>query len=238
MIRCIQGVRAAGLPPVFALVYDVFFAVFADLDATLRGVLGEGYRIMPNFWIYHIEPADHDHGFEPHRDAEYADTIGPDGLPTVLTVWLALTDAVPLNSCMYVVPAGRDPDYARSIGDLTPRPPRFALEDIRALPAVARSMSCWTQYIYHWGSRSSRRAAFPRLSYALYCHRGDVAPVDQVLEVPSTLRLVDRLAYACRGLARYSYLALRDAPDSQPILDFFEAQLARVGLTGAWSTTR
>jgi len=227
MLRCIDAVVAAGLPATFALVYDVFFEVFADLHVMLQGVLGPGYTIIPNFWLYYIEPSDEAHGFEPHRDGEYADTIADDGLPTVLTVWVALSDATPLNSCMYVVPAGRDPGYASAIHSLHQDAAGIRLEDIRSLPAAAGTVSCWTQYIYHWGSRSSHRAPAPRVSYAVYCQRGDVEPVESVsLEVPSPLSFQARLAYACRGLHRYSYLALRDAAGAGPVLEFLTQNMA------------
>jgi hypothetical protein len=96
----------------FALVYDVFYEAFAHFDGILAGILGCGYQLIPNFWVYHIGTSDQVKGFEPHRDAEYVETIGLDGMPTVLTLWVAVTDATPLNSCMYVVPRNRDPQYA------------------------------------------------------------------------------------------------------------------------------
>ena len=116
------------------------------------------YLLVPNFWIYYIEPSDSGKGFEPHRDAEYANTIGTDGIPTVLTLWISVTEATPLNSCMYLVPKHRDPQYDQAIRDLETGGTQFALEDIRALPTQAGTLSCWDQYVYHWGSRSSKRA--------------------------------------------------------------------------------
>lgn len=226
MLRCIERVRAAGLPETFALVYDVFFRVFADLHPLLTPLLGPRYRLIPNFWIYYIETSDRGHGFEPHRDAEYPGTIGEDGVPTVLTLWLALTDATALNSCMYVVPAGRDPGYHAAIDSLHQDGAGIRLEDIRALPAAAGTVSCWDQYIYHWGSRSSARAPAPRVSYAFYCQRSDVSVDPVTVAVPSPMSFRERLAYACRGLHRYSYMALRESPEERPVLDFLERHMA------------
>lgn len=169
MVRCIEAVRRRGLPITFAVVYDVFFEAFADMHVALESVLGTGYHVLPNFWIYYIERSDDSHGFKPHRDAEYTGTIGDNGLPTVLTVWVALTEATPLNSRMYVVPRGRDPGYGRAVHDLGQDGAGIALEDIRALPSEPGAVSCWTQYLYHWGSRSSHRAPEPRVSFALSC---------------------------------------------------------------------
>jgi hypothetical protein len=157
MLGCIESVRKAGLPVMYALVYDVFYRAFYYFDTALAHVLGPEYKLIPNFWVYYIEPSDGGKGFEPHRDAEYADTIGADGLPTVLTLWVAVTDATPLNSCMYVLPATRDPQYAQAIHDLDTGATGFALEDVRALPARAGTLSCWDQYIFHWGRHTAGR---------------------------------------------------------------------------------
>lgn len=230
MLRCIEGVRARGLPATFAVVYDVFLEVFGDLHAMFQGMLGARYGIIPNVWIYYIEQSEHDHGFQPHRDAEYADTINGDGMPTVLTLWLAINDATSLNSCIYVVPRQHDPGYAAAIHSLDQEPPEIELADIRALPVAAGSVLCWDQYVYHWGSRSCHRALAPRVSFTVYCQRGDVEPVDSALvPVPSPVPFDARLAYACRGVHRYSYLALRERPESRPVLDFLTERMTRLG---------
>jgi hypothetical protein len=214
---CIEAVRAAGLPVMFALVYDVFYRAFWHFGP----VLG------PNFWVYYIEASDKGKGFEPHRDAEYKGTLGPDGVPTVLTVWVPITDAIPLNSCMYVVPASRDPQYAQSLHDLQTGGMQFALEDIRAIPAEAGTLNCWNQHIFHWGSRSSRRAAEPRISYALYCQRGDMPPVDgAVIDWRRGIDFPTRLGLICRGMYRYSYLRLEDTTGSEPLLAFLGEHMA------------
>ena len=227
MLQCIETVRQAGFPPMFALLYDVFYAAFAHFDTILTALLGSEYKLIPNFWLYFIETADNGKGFEPHRDAEYADTINADGLPTVLTLWITVTDAVPLNSCMYVVPAHRDPQYAQAVHDLQTGGTQFALEDIRALPTPAGTLSCWDQYLFHWGSRSSKRARRPRISYALYCQRGDMPPVDDTwLDLRSGVDFHTRLGLICRGVHRYSYMSLRASAQSAPLLAFMERHIA------------
>jgi Phytanoyl-CoA dioxygenase (PhyH) len=224
---CIETVRAAGLPVMLALVYDVFYHAFRRFDPVLGRVLGPDYQIVPNFWVYYIEASDKGKGFEPHRDAEYNGTIGPDGVPTVLTVWVPITDAIPLNSCMYVVPASRDPQYARSLHDLQTGGTQFALEDIRAIPAEAGTLNCWDQYIFHWGSRSSRRADEPRISYALYCQRGDMPPVDgAVIDLRRGIDFQTRLGLICRGMYRYSYLRFDDTTGLEPLLAFLSEHMA------------
>lgn len=226
MRGAVEAVRAAGFPPMFALVYDVFYEAFAHFDFILAGILGRGYQLIPNFWVYHIGTSDQAKGFEPHRDAEYAETIGPDGIPTVLTLWVAVTDANLLNSCMYVVPRNRDPQYADAIRNLVTPATQFRLEDIRALPARAGTLSCWDQYIYRWGSRGSSRAPQARSSYATYCQRGDIPPVsDQIIPLPSPFDFRNRLSLICRGLYRYSYVQLQQSEKSREVRAFLEKHM-------------
>ncbi|WP_167506494.1 phytanoyl-CoA dioxygenase family protein [Corallococcus carmarthensis] len=221
MRSCIEAVRKAGFPPMFALVYDVFYQALAHARPTLEAMLGEDFQLVPNFWVYYVETKDDGKGFEPHRDAEYPDTIGVDGMPTVLTVWVALTDATPLNSCIYVVPIHRDPQYPNALRNLRTGGQRIALEDIRALPTQAGTVSCWNQYIYHWGSRSSQRARVPRISYALYCQRGDVSAVDDVrLDPRGPIGFGTRVALICRSLYRYSHLSIQENEDAMPLRAF------------------
>lgn len=218
MRYCIEKVKEAGFPVMFALVYDVFYEAFNYFDSIVKPILGDEYVLIPNFWVYYIETSDDSKGFEPHRDAEYPNTIGEDGKPNVLTFWITVTDATPLNSCMYVLPKQRDPEYQEAISDISVEATKFRLEDVRAIPAQAGILSCWDQYLYHWGSRSSSRATEPRISYALYCQRGDIAPVDDVVtNLKKGISFEQRLGFICRGVYKYSYVK-SDANEQTPEL--------------------
>ena len=119
MLRCIESVKQAGFPPIFALVYDVFYNVFKHFDSVLSGILQPGYKMIPNFWFFYVNPCEDSKGFEPHRDREYGNTIdASSGLPTVVTVWIPITAADPLNSCLYMLPTNRDPHYAEATRNL------------------------------------------------------------------------------------------------------------------------
>lgn len=227
MRECIDRVKEAGFPPMFALVYDVFYQALGYFHSTFTGIMGSGYKLVPNFWVYYIDTFDTGKGFEPHRDAEYEDTIDANGMPTVITIWITISDANPLNSCMYILPSNRDPQYAEAIKNLKTPANQFALEDIRALPTAAGILSCWDQYVFHWGSRSSKRAKEPRISYAAYCQRGDIAPVDDVtIDIPSEVDFKTRLGLICRGLYRYSYASFEHSKEAEPALDFLNKQMA------------
>ena len=226
--RCVEAVLAAGYPPIFALVYDGFYRALADFDPVLCGVLGHSYRLIPNFWVYHIDTNDEARGFEPHRDAEYPSTLDDSGLPTIVTAWIAVTDATPLNGCMYVLPRGRDPNYPRAVTNLAEPAVVDALENARAIPTRAGSLSCWDQYIVHWGCRSSHWATAPRISYAVYFEREDGPSRDPTaFAPPRTLDLADRLGIISKGLLRYSFAGLRDASELARLVELADAFAAK-----------
>lgn len=221
MKQCVDSVMRAGFPPIFALVYDAFFRALGNFDAFLNAALGSNYLLIPNFWVYHVSTDDDARGFEPHRDAEYPDTLDSDGLPTVLTTWIAITEATPLNGCIYYLPRGRDPEYQQAVHDLDKGAGRYALQDVRALPAMPGTMSCWDQYLLHWGSRSSKWAREPRISYAMYFQRGDVPRLDPTaLSLSSPVTFAHRLGIICKGIMRYSYVGLRNSKATRPLIEF------------------
>lgn len=223
MRRAIESVKEAGLPAMFAFVYDIFYQGLTHFDASFRAVLGDNYRLVPNLAVYHIEPSEQGKGFAPHRDAEYLHALDEHGMPTVMTVWITVTEASPLNSCLYIVPKHRDPQYASSVEDLSVTADAFAWEDVRALPTPAGVMSCWSQYLFHWGSRASRRAQEPRITYAVYLQSGKVDPVaEQTLAVPAALSFEERLSMICRSLRHNNYATFASWERSEELLAFLE----------------
>lgn len=196
--RAAERVVAAGFPPVFACVYDEFFRAFAGLDALAAPLVGERYLLgLHGLWTFFVPAGDPAYGrwtaLAPHRDS-----LGPDPavlarrLPSLVTVWIPLTDVTPLDSCMYVVPAACDPDYYSEERGVAAG--RIRLQDVRALPAAAGSVVGWSSHLVHWGSRSSRFAGGPRIAATAYLQRGDVPPrhpftVDFEAAIPFGTRL-------------------------------------------------
>jgi hypothetical protein len=231
MLACIEAVKSAGFPQMFALVYDVFYEAFHYFDTILRSMLGDDYKMIPNFWVYYIPATEGGKGFEPHRDLEYLNTIDAQGNPTVLTLWVTVTDANPLNSCMYVLPSHRDPEYKAAITNLKQGASLFKLEDVRAIPVAGGALSGWDQYLYHWGSRGSHRASHARVSYALYCQRGDIAPMDDAwVDLQTDLSFEDRLGFICRGMYRYSYVKSDPTQQTPELLAFLEKHMKSIEL--------
>jgi hypothetical protein len=213
--RAILNILHQGFPPLFALVYDEFWQVFARLSRLLSPVLGEDYKILADFWIFYVDPSQADSGWSPHRDFEFdKGCLRSDGRPTILTAWIPFTDATPLNSCLYVLPLHLDPYSPKKLKDKSKsiRVDIKSLADIRALPAPAGSVIGFNQYLLHWGSRSSQLAHEPRISIGIYLQSGDVAPYFERLAVDRTspVSFEYRMAVIGRMIRKYrsnSYLS-------------------------------
>jgi len=163
---------AEGHAPVYAFLYDDFFEVLASIRNLLRSLLGANFRIVPDEPDVYFIPTSNIHtGAEPHRDTLRShDMYDSKGLPSVINVWIPITDATTLNSCIHVIPAFADPDFRTPRSDeLLPRMIDSAcLQNVRALPAKAGSILGWSTELLHWGGQSSSGAKMPRLSFAMY----------------------------------------------------------------------
>lgn len=189
---------------VFALVYDEFWCSLARLSQAMESLLGEGFQVLPDVWAWYVQTSAEDAGWKPHRDRGKG-TVLPDGTPLSLSVWLPLTDATPLNGCMYVVPASLDHRYHTfgKPGEDT----SVNYQDIRAVPAKSGSVLFWSSQLLHWGGRSSARAQHPRVSVAFELQASELKPQAKPLlspcEVPS---FSVRLALVARQLLQYQHL--------------------------------
>ena len=172
--------RARHVPPVFAYVYDEPWHLSAWLGELLAAVLGPGFRVLPDFWAWCLDPAQREKGWHPHRDMGFASLL-PNGQPISLSLWVPLTDATPDNGCMYVLPASRDRHYLarENVNDVAD------VQEVRALPARAGSVLGWTQALLHWGSRASERARGPRVIFSIEYQRGDRPPFNTPLLDPA-----------------------------------------------------
>jgi hypothetical protein len=107
LARGVEGLLRAGWPASFVLVYDEAWALIAALGALVEAATGNRPNLDALAW--YVDPKKGDAGFSPHRDRQppgdtAAATFRADGSPMYATAWLALTDATPDNSCLYVVP--------------------------------------------------------------------------------------------------------------------------------------
>ncbi|MDE2420880.1 MAG: phytanoyl-CoA dioxygenase family protein [Gammaproteobacteria bacterium] len=203
IITTIQKLRTLDLPPVFIFLYDEIWQLAYQLSSTISCLLGEQFWMLPDFWAWHINPAHAEAGWKPHRDKGYQ-SLYPDGSPSSLTAWIPLTPANPLNGCMYILPADRDPVYG------TPDDMNWQIDypSIRALPANPNEFFIWNQAVLHWGSRSSNRATEqPRISCAFEFQRQDIPAWNQPFITPNSfLNFNQRLNLIGKQLLQYQHM--------------------------------
>lgn len=203
MVALVARLDAAGIPVPFAFVYDEFWLLFTKLHRVIEQLLGPGYMRLPDFWVWYVDPRRDDRGWSPHRDKGSTPTLRPDGSPMSVTVWIPLSASTPLNGCIYMVPADRDPTYGTSEQATW----KFAHQDIRALPARAGSVLIWNQQVLHWGSRGSPREIRPRVSAAFEFQAGDIPPFNRPLMVPSTAPdFESRLRLIAKQIIQYQHM--------------------------------
>jgi hypothetical protein len=202
MADVIKSLVIQDVPPVFAFVYDEFWSLFHFLHPLVGQIIGQDYFRLPDFWAWHIDPKTSESGFKPHRD-KGPRALFEDGTPKSLTVWIPLTDANPLNGCMYIVPANLDPLYKNPV----PGPLSVDLQNIRALPGKAGSLFIWNQAVLHWGARSSSRAEGPRISIAMEFQSSSVPVMNSPISRPSeNLSLKMRLKLISKQILQYQHM--------------------------------
>lgn len=201
LAKLVTTLHEAGVHPVFAFVYREAWLPFWRLGELLEALLGGPHAVMPDIWAWHVDPRQNEAGWSPHRDRTI-NVLYPDRRPKTLSVWLPLTEATPLNSCMYVLPKHRDPDYADGAPDLL----RGQLEDIRAVPAVPGDSLLWTSVLIHWGSHASELAQRPRLSMSVEFQRMDEPPFSRFfMQSGYDLTLEQKLAIIGLGVVKYQH---------------------------------
>ncbi len=202
LAEAVRTCVALDIPPAFIFLFDETWECFRSLQPMLSRFLGDGYKVLPDFWAWHVDPAAGQAGWQPHRDKGRV-ALAPDGTPLSLTVWAPLSDATPLTSCMYLLPANRDPVYN------TPQETVWQINatSIRALPGRPGDYLCWNQAVLHWGSESSRFAPHPRISMALEFQRGDMQPFNQPQMTPlETLDFQARLKLVGKQILQYRHM--------------------------------
>ncbi|KAL7538992.1 hypothetical protein ACHAXR_008966 [Thalassiosira sp. AJA248-18] len=194
------------LPATFALLFDETWELAAESHHLLlrnntrnqniqKGIL-RANNMAFNFDVlaWYIDPRLNQAGFSPHRDRQpdslsaLEQSFYADGQAKYITHWIALEDANPENSCLYVIPKEFDPGYLK--GDDPPEPDeedhvskksdqndnkslgneqfsdplsraldtKQSYQNIRALPRQAGQSVIFTHRILHWGSRGNKYA--------------------------------------------------------------------------------
>lgn len=202
----IQRIVEHGLPPALAAVYDEYYNVFSGLEPVFEPLLGADYIMVTQGVAAFYVPAGADGRALWSASAPHRDRMGPDArtlaheTPSILTLWLPVTDVTTEHSCIYVVPASADPGfYAAGMGV----DPKFRYQDIRALPAEAGSVLGWSSHLLHWGSSSSRFVTSPRMAVTMYFQRRDVPLWHPFhLDPARPCSFAERLTWIDHGMAR------------------------------------
>jgi hypothetical protein len=171
----IEALHEQNLPATFVLLFDETWQLACQSKRVLEQASHKKNVFNYDLLAWYIPPGSP--GFSPHRDRQ------PDDAPSTfhsddqqakfITNWIALSDATPENSCLYVIPKPYDPGYTTgdndcSDNDKTERgenskgsadPLHRALsskesfQHIRCLPRKAGQSILFTHRIIHWGSQ-------------------------------------------------------------------------------------
>lgn len=202
MASVVQKLGVDNLPTPFAFIYDEFWIAFMQCHSVIKELFGRDYLRLPDFWAWFINPQKSSSGWKPHRDKDYR-TLSPEGYPKSLTVWIPLTDATPLNGCIYVLPANKDKVY----GTKDDFKWEIDLQSIRALPANSGDLLCWTQALLHWGSASSDRALMPRISIACEFQLESEQPLNEPILKPFEIPSLDlRFKLISKQILQYQHM--------------------------------
>ena len=198
----IENILSQGLPPVFCFVYDDYWECVHKLKGVFKLLLDNKFKMLPDFWAWYINPENSEVGWAPHRDKGPC-SISQNGKPKSLTAWIPITEANPLNGCMYVVPISKDANY------LNNQKQGFHpdLQSIRALPVLPGDALIWNQAMYHWGGRSSKYSKSPRISVAFEFQRSDVTAFNNpLLDISKILPLRVKLGLIGQQILQYKHM--------------------------------
>jgi hypothetical protein len=225
----ISTIYHSSIPLAFSFVYDELWLAFQGLSTFLSKVLGEDYRALPDFWVWHVNPNENSLGWGVHRD-RVQPTLEWDNSPQTLTVWIPFTDATPLNGCMYMLPAHLDHRFVERRWDGEGNNIVHNPQDIRALPATAGSLLAWNQAVLHWGGRGSRLGEHARISAAFEFQRGDRTPFNNPLLDPERIpSFTERLGLVGKQVLQYRHMYPLSDEVAALATSLFERYMPSVG---------
>ncbi len=205
LATCILKVTSSAQRSTYALLYDIFYEVLGRISNVLTPILGRGYQFVPDqSEAYYIDNVDHATGTGPHRDNIHdKESIAYiNGLPTLINVWIPITNATTLNSCIHLIPLRHDITFDNGIPknirdkSFTWKEVHDMLQHVRAVPAQAGSVLAWDTNILHWGGTSSIFAKEPRLSMAAYFQSAAVPPYHKfTMDIPGPIPFDYRLYF-------------------------------------------
>lgn len=190
----VKKMVSSNLLPVFCFIYDEFWSLQLQAKNVMESVLGAGYTLRPCMWVWHVDPQKEEAGWAQHRDGDI-NYLHEDLSPKVLTLWVPLTKATPLNGCMYVKPMNREEVCVET----NKKASIENLQEMVCLPAEPGDMYIWNFWVLHWGSKASKRAKEPRISVAFEIEEAGSnlieAPLLNPMELPNFETRLKIIAY-------------------------------------------
>lgn len=181
--KAITSLHKRGYPASFVLLYDETWEMARLALQTLDEATHPSNVFNFDILAWYIDPREGVAGFSPHRDRQPDDvsnSFHPDGRAKYVTLWTALSNATPENSCLYVIPKQYDPGYtdgdsnSDNEGDdpmSRALPTKESYQTVRALPRQAGQSLLFTHRILHWGSRGNPNTFVqePRVAISFVC---------------------------------------------------------------------
>lgn len=174
--------KTHSLPATFVLLFDETWRLAARASSLLSNSTNPNNVFNFDMLAWYIDPREGAAGFSPHRDRQPDDVQGSfhsDKMAKYVTMWLALSNATPENSCLYVIPKPYDPGYTDGDDEsddgpdplARALPDKCAYQNIRALPRKAGQSLLFTHRILHWGSRGNPNShdKTPRVAISFVC---------------------------------------------------------------------
>ena len=215
--RGVHRLVALGHSPSAITMYDESWAAGASLTPALRRASGNA----PGSDTVAFLVAPGRHLFSgPHRDKPLAgvESFRSGGAPMFVTAWLALSGAPPESSCLYFLPASKDPGYGGP-GDLVREalPTPLAWPSIQSQPCEAGDCLVFSHRLLHWGGEAEEGAP-PRaaLSFSFADPAFEAAAFDAALlpfpPLPVRLALIagQAILYAAQAPLNKGALALNN----------------------------
>jgi Phytanoyl-CoA dioxygenase (PhyH) len=168
------ALQQAGYPASFLILFDETWELANQSDGIMKDATHEANRFNFDILAWYIESR----GFSPHRDRQPDNTpasFHPDGQAKFVTHWVALSEATPENSCLYMIPKTHDPGYMEGDDEAEDPlqralPNKGSFQHIRSFPRSAGTSLLFTHRIIHWGSARDESSTMPpRIAISFVC---------------------------------------------------------------------